>query len=175
MSRKDELGRLRGPGSRGRGGGGEAAGAVSCAWESSQESTQKIVTVLSPNHGLSGKDMLALFFTSGENEMRWEFTGGVRTARGILPAHEQTHGGACPRRTRRCAHTGPRAALPTPPVPGGGAAVELKRKKSLLVGQNAPNPNVPTPLKQNPSKREDPRLPEQAQVWSQTVKNILWQ
>ena len=47
-------------------------------------------------------------------------------------------------------HTGthawvPRAELPTPPGPGGGAAVELKRKKSLLVGQNTSNPNIPTP------------------------------
>lgn len=56
-----------------------------CALESTRESTRKIVTVLFLSDALSGKDTLALFFTSGRNEMGWKFTEGVRTDGGILP------------------------------------------------------------------------------------------
>lgn len=61
-------------GRRGRGGKTEKQSLLAQllsprALKSTQESTRKIVTVLFQNYALSGKDTLALFFTSGRNEM----------------------------------------------------------------------------------------------------------
>jgi hypothetical protein len=66
------------------------AGAVavsSLMLKSSQESIQKIVTVLIRNYALSGKNTLALFFPhKWKNEM-WKVTQGVRTGGGESPAN----------------------------------------------------------------------------------------
>ena len=87
-----------------------------------------------------------------------EIHRGCEDGQDTLPACVQMHAGCIPAHmhTHTCTHVWvPRASLPTPPGPSGGAAMELKRKKLLPVGQNTPNPNTPSPPKQNQSKRKD--------------------
>lgn len=59
------------------------------AFKSSQESTQKIVTVSFRNCALSGKNTLALFFFTTGNEL-WEVTEGVGTDGGVSLAYRDT-------------------------------------------------------------------------------------
>lgn len=87
-----------------------------------------------------------------------EIHRGCEDGQDTLPECVQIHAGCVPVHihTHTCTHVWvPRASLPTPPGPSGGAAMELKRNKLLPVGQNTPNPNTPSPPKQNQSKRKD--------------------
>lgn len=76
---------------RGRGGKPKKARlAVSCCLQSSQESTQKIVTVSFRNCALSGKNTLALFFS--QVEMSYEKSQKVWGQMEASPLHIGTHG-----------------------------------------------------------------------------------
>lgn len=163
---KDELGRgaLR-RGRRGRGGKTEKQSLKAqllspCALRSTQESTRKIVTVLFRNYALSGKDMLALFFHKwkkwnvmkihrGREDRRSYLLHTLTTRLGMPRAHTQTLS-----RTRQVGCWG----LHRPPLCAQWRRCHLveKKQKSLSVGQNPSNPNIPN--SKNRIKRKDRHL-----------------
>lgn len=147
-------------GRRGRGGKTEKQSLLAQllsprALKSTQESTRKIVTVLFQNYALSGKDTLALFFTSGRNEMWWKFTEGVRTDGGIFPCTRVVHA-PCAHADTRMAGGVLRVRDPPPCAQQRRCRLVKKKQMSLLVGQNPPNPNIPN--SKNRIKRKDQHL-----------------